>query len=298
MDFVAKNAIQSKLKKFGDNMGVNDLFGENSVFNGGPSASNDVERNNRRNDNSNELSEEEIFPNNVANYFDSKPSNFPQYLNLFYIDRTILSHHAVNPVKWAYRLLLIVEVFLLLNISTRVTTKILVPKSSLLWMIMSIVFGLLVSFVELVGYEICFRGAYRSSKRIRGHYLVFSVVNIALITLYTFVGVGWFNGWSRIPRLEDIPQGYRRNTIVSLTVIEAIGWTFVLFMSMYTAFENYNLYTGNHDGLSNAARYEATIFDGPPVETNRNSDAQSGPASRSNDPRIQQIREKYTGQSS
>lgn len=297
MDFVAKSAIQSKLKKFGDNMGVNDLFGENSVFNGGPSNSNDVERNNNRN-NVNEnttLSEDEIFPRNIASYFDTKAPNFPKYINLFYIDRTILSHYAVNPVKWAYRLFILIEIFALFNFITRLTTKLLEPKASLLWVILSVVFGLLVSFVELVGYDLCFRGAYRPSKRTRGHYLVFSAVNITLIALYTFLGVAWFNGWSRIPRLADITQGYRRNTIITLTVIEAVGWTFVLFVSMYTTFENYNLYNENHDGLSNPARYEATLFDGPPRETNEASNVQS---SRSRDARIDQIREKYIPQSS
>lgn len=299
MNFVAKTAFQTKLKRLGEDTGIKDLFSseDNSVF---PSTTTtddlvtDIEA---------ERNQDEIFPTSLANYFDTRPNNFPPCLHLFYIDRSILQQQAAQTITWAFRLFISIEVLLCLNVITRITVKVLESKEHVVYLILSLAFALLMSIAQLFGYETSFSGAYRTSSKLRLRYLFFCGINFTIIVLYTFLGFAWFNGWSRLSR---IPKGNatHHKIQVTLTVIESIAWTVVLFLVMYTGFQYFMMYTNRLQGLSDSARREANAFqNGPPVQSERSRQPALGTRNGggnqyASDARIQAIKEKYRGQSS
>lgn len=256
MDFVTKKAVESKFRQLGDETGLNDVLGIGSSSN----ANNDFslfsspapdEESGQRG--SRASSDDDVFPAPVATYFDDRPNNFPPLISLCYIDHAILSDKASSGVRWAYRTFVTIELLLVLNVVSGILFTILNSQIRWIYMCIGIVIAAFITIFELFGYDTAFRGAYRTSSRIRQRYLVFCAVNVIICSLYTFIGAGWFNGWSRISVISEDNDVRHRTLRTVLTVAEAAGWTGLLFMCTFTFFEYYHLLQGKHQGLSNEA---------------------------------------------
>ena len=187
MDFVAKHAFQNKVKKFGEELGVKQLFSEQgsssnranegSVFDIGSSG--DFE------------GDDTSIPASVQAYYESQPNNFPGGpLKLFYADRGILdSQRAQGCVTWAFRLLLSIELLLLINIVNRLLSTLFDSSFSWVYILVAVLVAIILTVLQLYAYEVAFRGAYQSKAKLRLRYLIISAGTIVVAGLYNVKGI-------------------------------------------------------------------------------------------------------------
>lgn len=275
MDFVAKKAFKAKVKRFGDDLGVNDLF--SSSGNGGPSSSSTGNVfNTGGGGGSSPDSTDDLFPSSVAVFFDGQRGNFPTLcfcipLNIFWIDRSILSLRANACMAWVHRLFHTMTFLCVFNVVTRTLATILLPAAfSWVFIIVSVAAGLMLIGFQVVIYDIAFRGLYRSSARLRGGYMGLCAVTAGIAVTYAFAGGAWFNGWMRLRMFSendggeegdgdvfDGEKGYKRSLLLVCNVCEAIGWTFGFGLAVFTLFEMYHVYRERVQGLSEQALRDA-----------------------------------------
>lgn len=290
MDFLRKKAFQGQLNKVGRDLGlggnVTDTFGGGSApterwtpFEE-PQAPRD----------------DDVFPVSAATTFDARPRNYPPGIHLFYVDRSILSDAARIPVNLAHQMFIGVLLGLVLNVSVAVALTITKRERQWVTLLVAGIVAVLVTLYELVTYETAFRGAYRTSRNLRARYLMLSALNVILVSMYTFLGHTFFNGWSRLGRVEGAFSTMHR----TLTIIEALYWTVIMFFSVYVAFEYYTLRQSGEQGLSPSAMDAA--INGRSAEDVEHGRAAEGAApapsnisamSAADRARVEDIRNKY-----
>lgn len=319
MDFVAKKALQAKVKRFGDDLGVNEFF-SSSGGNGTSSSSTGNILNTATNTDTNSRtgsSTEELFPSSLASHFDGQAGNFPTLcyclsLNMFWIDRSILSARADACMLWAHRLLFTIVTLSLFNVVTRTLSTALLPGVfPWAFIIVSVAACLILSGAQVVMYDTAFRGLYRSSVRLRRRYMGMCAVTAAVAATYAFAGGGWFNGWTRLGMFSNDggrpfegQKGYKRSVLLVCNVCESIGWTFGFGLAVFTLFEMFHVYRERVKGLSEQAERDARRGRRPAGDEEddgggRRDDEEegggggNGGGGAGRDPRITAIREKY-----
>eukprot|EP00177_Eucheuma_denticulatum_P004111 GFKZ01007455.1.p1 GENE.GFKZ01007455.1~~GFKZ01007455.1.p1 ORF type:complete len:313 (-),score=39.27 GFKZ01007455.1:1015-1953(-) len=258
MDFLKKKAFEAQLNKVGKDLGLG-----SNVTSGFSGSSRQEPRNSAWNvfstqengDTRDENNENEfaISPA-LLTYYESMPYNFPPYLRMFYINRSILSDAANPPVTTAYNFLCAMASLLLLNSLLAVLFTSLEKGKDWPFLLMSAGLTVLLTLYELYAFEVAFRGAYQTSTGLRKWYIALTSINLVLVSLYAFVGVGFFNGWTRLASLnktddseEQIEhEGARRIA----TIIESILWSALLVFNIHVLFNYYHLVYGRDQGLS------------------------------------------------
>lgn len=305
MDFVKRKAFEAQINKVGKDLGLSSNVSSN--FSGGDrqqprtptwnvfSLEDDSE--------SPELYTEDgpVVSPTVTSHYESQPNNFPPFIRLIYVDQSILSEAAKQPVRWAFYVLCAMELLLVLNTLVAVLFTALEAGKDWYFLIISAAVTALLSFYELFTFEVAFRGAYQSSTGQRKRYLYLSAINILPMLLYAFLGVGFFNGWMRIGYLDEKEtrdELNQPNLRKVFSVIEASLWTLLLFFSMYVSFEYYHLVKGREQGLSVeaiAAANRAQSSESPDTSNVVSSgDVQDrGRVEGSTSSRIQEIRDRY-----
>lgn len=301
MDFVKKKAFEAQLNKVGKDLG----FGSNVTSGFGSSSQAEPRRSDfsifpsRNNDDDiegqGENADASPLSNELATVFETKPKNFPIFVNLFYVDRSILSEAARRPVNTAFYLLCVIESLLVLNTVVNIVFTAVDKGGDWVDLLVGGLVAVLISIFELIAYETAFRGAYRTSTNLRKRYFYFTGANIVMPALYAFLGYTFFHGWSRIPKIpEDAKlKGLRKG----LVVVEALFWTGTWFFGMYTSFEFYHFVQGKAQGLSSEAMNNATRSnsnEGPgdhiPPEVGTSRPDRS---TRTDNARIQAIKDRY-----
>lgn len=246
MDFITKKAFESKVNKFSKDLGFNATSSSNSTPNW-PTfglSNNDVEQ-----QQSAQQQPDELFPAPEAAYFDALPANYPPLFHLFYLDRTILSDAAQKPVSYAHIIYILLTLGAVMNTAVAIAVVVLRKGTDWPYLLASAIATVLLAVFELYTYQTAFRGAYKTSQKIRQRYVILGAVNLLIICVYAFAGVLFFNGWSRLRDVgEDHPQLRR-----ALTIIEALFWTVMLFFNTFTMFEHYHFQRDGAQGLSSSA---------------------------------------------
>lgn len=312
MDFVKKKAIESQLNKVGKELGLG-----SNVTSGITGSSREHERQSqwsvfpsmRGGDGNGNGGDEEApvadtasvpFPTRAAEAFDSRARNFPPFLNLFYVERGILSAAARLAVDQALRVLVGVTALLLLNLFANALYTGLDKGKGWVDLLIGGIVGFFVAVVELVAFDTAFRGAYRSSTVLRQRYLGFGTANVVLFGVYAFLSVSFFHGWAYVATVNEEDKDYRF-WARTLTLLEAFGWTGLSLYNMYAMFDYYHFYKGKEQGLSaealesamNAQRREAGNGGGG---GGGEVGAESGAAPRgrrAEQARIREIRDRY-----
>lgn len=294
MDFVKKKAFEAQINKVGKDLGlgsnVTSGFGggssegdRNAGWNIFSSGGNNDEESGRGDEGMNVSPE-------VIGYYESRAKNFPPLVHLFYVEFDILSEAAKRPVTLGFGLFVAIEALLLTN--TLVAGLFVGLESGKDWeyVLISGIVSVLLSIYELLTYEICFRGAYQTSTHVRKQYIGLLVANLIPIGLYAFLGVGFFNGWTRISNLRqqeddgDVKHGSVRKVFAG---IEAMCWTVLIFYNLYVVFEYYQFMMSREQGLCQAAIREGNDVNESEDGGNR---SRSG---RTRDARTQEIWERY-----
>lgn len=305
MDFVKKKAFEAQINKVGKDFGL----GSNvtSTFSGG-----NREQPRTPGWNVFSLGDDNDSPElhaddgpgmspAVVSYYESLPNNFPPVVRLFYVDQSILSEAAKRPVWGAFFVLCTMEVLLVLNTLVSLLFTILDAGENWYFLLISAAVTVLLSLYELFIFEIAFRGAYQTSTRQRMQYLYLSATNVLPMILYAFIGVGFFNGWMRVGYLDEKETREKLNQPALrkvFSVIEALLWTILLFVSVYAFFEYYHLVKGREQGLSAeaiAAANRAQSGEDPDssnVVSSENAQGRGGVGGGTNS-RIQAIRDRY-----
>lgn len=296
MDFITKKAFESKLNKVGKELG---LKSDNKNIFGGASSSNKespfafLQRNENADAERDVESAPETFSSRNANIFDSKPKNFPFLIHIFYVDRSILSESARIPVTWAFRSLCLMEILLVFNSASNILSTILKKGDDWIFLLLSVVASILLSVYQLFAYETAFRGAYRTSRNLKKRYLYMFTPNIIISAIYACLGIGWLNGWMRIRSIvnDEFENEAVRETV---TIVEALGWMVLMFVSVYTVFEYYHLYQSDQEGLSPSAIESANYSDRAEQETTQPTRQNNQDTNRGRRPDVQAIRDKYS----
>lgn len=307
MDFLKKKAFEAQLNKVGKDLGLG-----SNVTSGFSGSSRQEPRNSawnvfgsQENGDTRDEPNEDDFAISPAllTYYESMPYNFPPYVRLFYINRSILSEEAKEPVATAYNFLCAMSSLLLLNTLLAVLFTSLERGKDWPFLLMSAGLTVLLTVYELYAFEVAFRGAYQTSTRLRKWYLALTSINIVLVSLYAFVGVGFFNGWTRLASLnktgdaeEEVNhEGARRIA----TIIEAILWSALLVFNIHVVFNYYHLVHGRDRGLSPEAVAAANRALANEDSSNRNDagmldgEANRGGGTQGRKSRIQEIRDRY-----
>lgn len=307
MDVVYKKAIESKVKKFGRDLGINS--GNNASSSGAPAQPWDMFSVGADDDIGPESgldnSQHENFPPSAAAFFNSRPRNFPPLIRLFFLDRSILTSALRPVVNWAIRVVYIIGICLSINISTNVFFVVARKGTDWYLILISVPIAIILAGFQLFTADTAFRGAYRTSSQLRGRYLLLAGANLIPIIMYALLGFGFFNGWLRISaagRDESI-TGALRKTRMIMAAIEAGLWTLALFMQTFSLFEMQSVWRSRDPGLSDEA-LAATRRGINPSETTSTTTAL--PTSTTAPPprpdgreaatrdRIDQIRQKYS----
>lgn len=303
MDFVKKKAFEAHLNKFGKDLGLS-----SNITSGFSSSRTEQERSSQwsafpsmRSAPADEEApapetDTSPFPTRATETFDARSKNFPPLLNLFYVDRSILSAAAREPVDHAFRVLGILTALLGLNFFTNALYTGLDKGTGWVDLLIGAIVALLLLFAELFAFETAFRGAYRNSENLRKRYLFCATGNVVVFALYAFLGASFFNGWASAAGIDEL-EGSRayRNWKRTLIMVEAFGWTALSLYNVYTLFEFYHLYNGREQGLSQQALDDA--IRGVPAAADDPSfivpegDAERRSGTRSS--RVQEIRDRY-----
>lgn len=286
MDFIKKKAFESQLKKVGKDFGLSSS-GPSNPFSSSTAAP-------RQSDwNTDDSSpDSNPFSTRVAGVFDSHPRNFPRFLNLFYVDRSILSTAARGPVDHVLRVLGCLTGLLVLNLFTNALFVGIDGGDHWVNLLIGGIVAVLVVLVELFVFDTAFRGAYRTSTNLRQRYIGFATGNIILFTVYAFLGVSFFNGWTEIVNVNANSESEREKMWKrTFVVIESLGWTFLVPYNMYTMFEFYHLYQSRAQGLSQAALAAAAGGESGGGEARVMEEGGAGRATRSSE--VQEIRDRY-----
>lgn len=211
------------------------------------------------------------------------PGNYPPLLNIFYIDRSILSLVAKAPVGLAHWVFLFTVLGLALNSAIHIVLTVRGRERQWADLISSLFMLFALSFYALVAYFYAFRGAYRSSSSTQAWYLVLGAIHLALLALYAFLGVSFFNGWTRLRNVS----GKLENVYKVLAGIEAAYWTFILLFATYALYEYYDFRRSKAQGLSAATLGAFTTVENP---GNQFASAPPPPGTRST---VDEIRERY-----
>lgn len=302
MNFVQKKATEAQINKVGKDLGLGSKM--TSGFSGGSS---DQPRNPKWSAFSlgedGDLQEPQaddgpsVLPA-ISNDYESMPNNFPPVLCLFYVDQSILSQAAEKPVSWAYVVLCGTEVALFFNTFVAALFTALEHGGDWYFLLISAALTLLLSFYQLFAFEIAFRGAYQTLTGIRKQYLYLSAINILPMTLYAFLGVAFFHGWSRIGYIDETNDINNPGVRKAFAFIEALLWTSLLFTNIYSLFTYYHLVKGREQGLSPEAIAKASrAKEGGISSSNTALAPQHGTSKvkeeRPSDSRIQEMRERY-----
>lgn len=302
MDLVTKKVLEAKVKHIGKELGIGDGLG------GTPSTQ--QERSRTFDLGNNEYDE---FPVQAVSYFDNMRNNFPPILNLFYYDSSILSDKVKVTVRWAYHVFLAIEVLLVFNLLSVVVKTVKMKGQGWLFIVLSILVGIVVTVFELLAFDTAFRGAYRTNPRLRLRYIYLSSATLVLCGIYAFTGAAWFNGWARVAQYSEArtktPDDSKSSEAellgtvgIVFSVIESLGWTAALFLVTFTLFDFYHLWKDGNQGLSEEAlrlaqsngrgrTNEASVDDGSLSE--RSDRYRTTP----NVDRIEEIRNKYASRS-
>ncbi|PXF49293.1 hypothetical protein BWQ96_00867 [Gracilariopsis chorda] len=83
-----------------------------------------------------------------------------------------------------------------MNVGSNITLSAISDGDSWINIVLAICVGAVVTILEVVAYETAFRGAYRTSSKLRMRYVWMCVANVLLFSVYTFIGATLFNGWA------------------------------------------------------------------------------------------------------
>lgn len=101
-----------------------------------------------------------------------------------------------------------------------------------------------------MGYEIAFRGAYRTSRPTMFKYLIFSIGNLAILGLHAFANFGHFHGW-----LHLLDSKFRKRIFMRYIVcFESMAWTILFCLQIHAFFSLREFRSSHIIGLSRDAK--------------------------------------------
>lgn len=177
----------------------------------------------------------------------ASPKNFPPLLLLCYMGKSIRSEVALVPVTWASRMFFSFIVLLFFN--TTVVLLFMIFDKGYRWLrfLISVIANLQLSVYQLILYETASKGTYRTSLNLRKRYRLyipyslFSVMNVPLLFLCSFLGVKFLRGWIRTRKdgtgVKEMNLSLRR----LLVILQLLGWTALFFVNTYTLYQYYHL---------------------------------------------------------